>query len=748
MTGVVTRNMSAALRATYDATPEPKVVIAIGDCACDGGMFAGATGVEATVGDSFPVTIAVAGLPACPGPNRHRAAAGHRSMTAAGLAALVAGGGVAAGGAIPLVPRRICEVLAGALTALLGALGVALGASVITVGLPPVQLSWLLPLAGVTVAGDAMSGYFIAITGAVAVAVGVYSPAYFRHARISRETLTTVPVFVAAMLLLPLAASVTTFAALWELMALSSLVLMLAEHREPETRRAALVYAVMTELGFLVIVLALVTFAAGAHTESFAGMGQAASALSPGARAGIFLLSFVGFGSKAGLVPLHAWLARAHPAAPSPVSALLSAAMVNLGIYGMLRVDVALLGPGPRWWGLLLVLVGAATALYAVLQASVANDLKRLLAFSTSENMGLITIGIGAALMLSASHNRLAGQIAMTAALLHVANHAAFKTLGFLSAGAVVARTGTRDLDRLGGLAHRMPVTSMLFGIAALGASGLPLGAGFVSEWLLLQGLIHALPASGVMLALAMPVAVAAVALTAGLGVAAMVKAFGVGFLARPRSEGASAATEVGASMLAGGAIAAIGCAVLAVAPALLSRPLAHVLHVLPSTSGGAPISLGTVLTFPGIAGSLSPTLLAAAFAGAVVVALAAAGLGSRGRPATRPAELWRCGGPALTPRMQYTSASFAEPLQRVFDDVLRPDTDVDVSHLSESRYLVAKVTYRSVIRDAIEERLYRPVIRAVNAVADLVRRRHTGSVNAYLGFGMLGLLVVLVVAR
>ena len=223
-------------------------------------------------------------------------------------------------------------------------------------------------------------------------------------------------------------------------------------------------------------------------------MGHAAAALPSGTRSGIFLLALVGFGSKAGLVPLHGWLPLAHPAAPSPVSALLSAAMVNLGIYGLFRVNVILLGAGPRWWGLLLVLVGSATAVYSVLQATVANDLKRLLAFSTSENMGLVSIGLGAALLLSATHNRAAAVVALAAALLQILAHAAFKTLGFLTAGAVASAAGHRDLDRLGGLARRMPATTALFGVAALGAAGLPLGAGFASEWLLVQRLIHARP--------------------------------------------------------------------------------------------------------------------------------------------------------------------------------------------------------------------------------------------------------------
>jgi formate hydrogenlyase subunit 3/multisubunit Na+/H+ antiporter MnhD subunit len=503
----------------------------------------------------------------------------------------------------------------------------------------------------------------------------------------------------------------------------------------------------MTQLGFLAILLALSLFAAAAGTATFPGLQQAAAHMSPALRNVIFLLSFVGFGSKAGLVPLHAWLARAHPEAPTPASALLSAAMVNLGVYGMLRVDVTLLGPGPRWWGLTLLIVGAGTAVYAALHAMTATDLKRMLAFSTSENMGLVTLGIGAAIMLHAAH-RPVGQIAMAAAMLLVVAHAAFKTLAFLCAGAVLGGTGLRDLDRLGGLASRMPATAALFGVAALGASGLPLGAGFASEWLLLQGLIHTVPTRDVLLALTMPLAVAAVALTAGLSVAAMVKAVGVGFLARPRSEAAAEATEASPTMLFGAALAAVACVALALAPALLSPGLSRVLGALPATATATPPHLGMVLRLPALTGSVSPMWLAAAVAVALAVVAALGRLRAKRRPVARTAPLWGCGGPPLTPRMQYTASAYAEPVQRVFDDVLRPDIDVQVSHPSESRYLIEKVSYRARIADRIEQRLYRPVTAAVEAAAGWIRRVHTGSVHTYLGYGAAGLLLMLVLSR
>ena len=460
----------------------------------------------------------------------------------------------------------------------------------------------------------------------------------------------------------------------------------------------------------------------------------------------------LGFGSKAGLLPLHAWLPKAHPEAPSPVSALMSAAMVNMGIYGIIRIDLQILGQGhasPQWWGLTLMIVGAASAVFGVLQASVATDLKQLLAYSTTENMGLITLALGAAALLSSAGAPTVAAIALTAALLHLLSHASFKTLGFLAAGSVLAATGLRDLDKLGGLARRMPVTTVMFGIAALGASGLPLGAGFVSEWLLLQSLIHSPHDSNTLLALAMPLSVGAVALTTGLGIAAMVKAFGVGFLARPRSAAAEAAHEAPASMLAGMSLAAVACVVFAVAPIIFAPSLQRVLAVLPTVGGDAAgPQFSTILRLPGVAGSISPGLLAVALIITVLVALGLARWGVRHRPAPAVAPLWACGADALNSRMQYTATSFAEPLQRVFDDILRPDTNVEVTHFAESQYLVEKVTYQARMVDPVEQRFYTPVVLAVTTWAQLVRRAHTGSVHLYLAYGATGLLIVLLVAR
>ncbi|OBF72159.1 hypothetical protein A5750_18495 [Mycobacterium sp. 852002-51613_SCH5001154] len=635
-------------------------------------------------------------------------------------------------------------VSAGVLTSLLGGAGIWAGGLGMFGPVRAVRIGWLLPLAGVELRLDPLGGFFMAITGAVALVVGLYTIGYARRERLGPVTLAVLPAFVTAMLLVPAAGSVTTFLLVWELMAVASLVLVLTDYTRPMVRSAGLVYAVMTQLGFVAILVGLLMLSAAGGADRFADLHR----IPQGACTAVFLLTLAGFGSKAGLVPLHAWLPRAHPEAPSPVSALMSAAMVNLGVYGICRVDLQLLGPGPRWWGLTLMVVGGVSALYGVVQASVATDLKRLLAYSTTENLGLITLALGAATLFAAAGANGPATIAAAAAMLHLVAHAAFKSLGFLAAGSVLAATGLRDLDRLGGLARRMPVTTSLFGVAALGASGLPLGAGFVSEWLLVQSLIHTAREHSAVLALTTPLAVGAVALTTGLGVAAMVKAFGIGFLARPRSEQAAQAREAPRTMLAGMAIAAAACLMLAVAPAVVAPALRQAVAALPAARAMEFTTLGAMVRLPGVPGSIAPGAIAV---GVVVATLTAAAL-ARWRRSRRPAPatlpLWACGADDLTARMQYTATSFAEPLQRIFDDVLRPDTDIEVTHSVESRYLADKITYRTRIADAIEERCYTPVIRAVWAAAGLVRRAHTGSVHLYLAYGALGVLIVLVVAR
>ncbi|WP_037603842.1 proton-conducting transporter transmembrane domain-containing protein [Streptacidiphilus rugosus] len=663
------------------------------------------------------------------------------ALAAAGLASLV---GAAAGLGLSVTVRPL---VAGTATALVGVGGLAAG------GLAMAGRTWsaafphVLPLAGVRLRVDALSGLFMAVAGAVVVAVAVYGIGYARggHGPVaSRTAQALLPLFAATLVLVPASSSVSTFLLLWELMALTSLLLVLTEHgQRPTVRSAGVWYAVMTHLGLVLLLAGLALFAAKAGGESFAALRAGAHNLSPAARGLVFVLCFTAFASKAGAVPLHAWLPRAHPEAPSQVSALMSAAMVNLGVYGTVRVGFDLLGGGSRWWWLLVLLTGAVSAVFGILQATLATDLKRLLAYSTCENLGLVFVGVGAAGLFHAGGNPELAGLALAAALLHVVNHASFKALGFTAAGSVLRATGERNLDRLGGLRAKMPTTAGLFALAALGAVALPPGNGFVSEWLLLQSLIHGFSVPGLTTAIVLPLAVAAIALSAGLAAAAFVKALGVGFFARPRSPQATRATESPALMLAGMGLLAAASIALALVPGVLADGLARAVAASRLTSV-QPLTGGELrLRLTDTSAAYSPLWIVAALLAGLV--LAAGSVRAFKRRARRPAaKLWDCGGGQPTARMAYTATSFAEPLQRVFDDVLAPEQDLDVTHVRESAYLVERVRYTQRVPDRIEHRLYEPVLALFEAVGWRARRLAAGSVHVYLGYGFVGVIALL----
>jgi formate hydrogenlyase subunit 3/multisubunit Na+/H+ antiporter MnhD subunit len=432
-----------------------------------------------------------------------------------------------------------------------------------------------------------------------------------------------------------------------------------------------------------------------------------------------------------------------------PVPALMSGAMVNLGVYGIVLVGNELLGGGPVWWWLLVSALGVVSALYGALYAATSSDLKRLLAYSTVDNMGLVLIALGASGMFAASGHRTTAAIAMVAALLLMVNHSVFKGALFLAAGAVQIATGTRDLDRLGGLMRRMPVTGVVFLVGALSVAALPPFNGFVGEWLLLQGLLHGLPTSNTSVVISVSVAVAALALTGGLTVAAFVKATGIGFLGRPRSDEATEAHEVATTMRLGAGALAVLCLVLGLVP-MLVLPAIERAAASAGRVGAASATSGWIsLHLLGLRGVLAPSLLAAGLAVAALAVIAIRRLAHRRTnvwPAVNPVEPWGSGRRAQTARMQYTATSFAEPLQRVFDDVIRPSRDLNVSHLVESRYYIERIAYRTSNDDVIERHFYRPFIAGVRWWGQRARWFQNGSVHRYLAYGFVALVIVLVV--
>ncbi len=609
----------------------------------------------------------------------------------------------------------------------------------------PVSLhtATLLPFSGVDLTLDALGALFVVTIAFVGVAVLVYTVGYARGSMGSRGALVLLVVFLASMLAVPVAASAITFLFSWELMALSSTLLILVnQRRDVHARVAAQWYAAMTQLGAGAILLGLLV-ASAKGGQSFADIRAHAHALSSTARAAAFLLTLAGFASKAGVVPLHVWLPKAHPAAPSPVSALMSSSMVALGVYGILRVGRVLLGPGELWWWLIVIALGAASAFYGAVHATTSSDLKRLLAYSTIDIIGLVLLGVGSSGALATTGHVELAHLALLGALMLLVAHAAYKGCLFLGAGAVEMATGTRDLDQLGGLIHRIPRTTALFALGALSLIAIPTLSGFSSEWLLLEGMLHGFVDRSTSTDIGLLVGVAALALTGGLTAVAFVKALGIGFLGQARGEGAERAREVPASMGAAMALLGVPCVVLGVAPGLVVASVSRATAV-GHPSGPVPVGGGAELVLSHARGAIEPLALVVALVGTGALAWALSRW--RWHAAARRVPAWRGGGAEPSPRMQYTATSFGEPLQRVFSDVLRPEVDVEVTHVVESRYFEQSLAYTSRVDDAVERYVYVPMIHAVVALGRRARRIQNGNVHRYLAFGFVALLVALVV--
>lgn len=631
------------------------------------------------------------------------------SLPATFLAAAAVLGVLAAlAGSLPdyvLKPNPRARV-AGLGTALTGAAGVAAGIGAMTGEPYTASVPWLLPLSGITVELDALSGPFLAAVGAVAVAVGCYAAGDSR----SRVAQAIVPLFVVAMLLVPVAGGVGTFLACWQLVAVTSLLLVLVEHRRsPEVAVAGRWYAALSQLGFLAVLSGLL-MVAGPAGDSFAALRDADPS---GAVRGVaFVLTLVGFATTAGMVPVHVWLPRAHAEAPSQVSALMSAAMVTLGGYGVLRVGLDLLGGGPRWWWFGVLGLGVLSAVAGPLRAAASTDLKRLLARATIGSAGLVFVGIGAAGLFAAAGDRVLAGLALTAALLHVLGHAAVFSLLFLAAGSVVRATGTRELDPLGGLRRKMPATTAGFGLGALAVSALPPGTAFVSVWLLLQALVHAPPDAGTTVGIAVPVALGAVALSVGLTVAAFGRALGIGFLARPRSAAAERASESPPAVLAAIGLAGLASMVLALGPTLVLPALGTASGL--ALGGGDRVATGTTsVRLAGFADTLSPLVLTVAVALALGLAVGVARV-LAGRRSRRAVSTWD-GGAGPAPRRATT--------------------------LAVPAYAPGQT----------EGRVWRPALAALRAWGGAGRLLATGSVHRYVGYGfyaVCGLLALLAVTR
>jgi hydrogenase-4 component B len=586
---------------------------------------------------------------------------------------------------------------------------------------------------------DSLSAYFLMVIGAASAGISAFAAGYFRKGEGTPAGLLCLEyhVFLASMAGVVLADDAYAFMVLWETMALSSFFLVTANHRIPEVRSAGYLYITMARIGAIAILLCFGVLQANTGDYTFANMrGQQ---LGPFWASIGFLLAVLGFGAKAGVLPLHVWLPEAHPAAPSPVSALMSGVMLNTAIYGILRVSLDLLSLRLWWWGGLLLAIGLATALFGVVFASVQMDMKRLLAYSSIENMGLLFVGMGLTLIFAGYDMLPMAALSLTATLYHVASHACFKSLLFLGTGSVLHATSERNLGKLGGLIRTMPWVGWLTLLGVLASAGLPPLGGFVSEWLLLQSFLFTPGLPVPLLTMLIPVVAALIALVAALAGYTMVKFFGVIFLGQPREDKLAHAHDAGPWERSGMVWLALGCVALGLLPTQFIQLIDPVTQQLVLAGLGERVaasgwllahtalqqaSYGPVIFLLGILGSFALAFL--------LVRWLYHGRIRRGLP-------WACGFPWGTARMQDTAEGFGQPIRQIFEPffVMRRELPTPFDE---------HPTYRVVVEDHFWRWLYVPIMDLANYLARLLSLMQQGRISVYLMYSFVTLVATLLV--
>lgn len=592
---------------------------------------------------------------------------------------------------------------------------------------------------------DSLSAFFLVLLGGAGFGISLFSAGYFRH-QMDGKTLGLLcleyHIFLASMVLVFLADDAYLFMVAWETMALSSYFLVTTDHKIPEIRKAGYLYLLIAHVGAISILLAfgVMQSGQGTHAYTFAWMRQAH--LTEFWASITFLLALFGFGAKAGVLPMHVWLPDAHPAAPSPVSAMMSGIMLKTAIYGILRVTFDLLGTQLWWWGVIALALGLATALFGVMFAAVQGDMKRLLAYSSIENIGIILVGIGLTIIAHAYGKGSLAALALTATLYHAINHAFFKGLLFLGTGSVLHATGERNLGRLGGLIHRMPWVAFLMLIGALAIAGLPPLNGFVSEWMLLQAFLLSPGLPQPYLNMLIPVATAAIAMAAALSAYVMVKFYGVIFLGQPREEKLSQAHDAGWLERIGLGWLALGCLVLGLAPVSVIFQLDYVTHALiGQTLGNTAAASGWLFLTPVSPerASYSPVYFLLVIVTVVLVTFVAVRHFYHGRVRRAPA--WDCGFPEQTARMQDTAEGFGQPIRQIFEPFFRIEREVPSPFDKAPRY-------HGRTEDKVWYFLYLPIARAVEMFSSLIGLLQHGRINIYLMYSFVTLLVLLAFIR
>lgn len=648
-----------------------------------------------------------------------------------GLWGLIGAAGLLRPRSIGLVGRTLFPVGALCGAALAVVAGLSLGAApeqaVLPVGLPDLPMHVRL---------DALTAFFLVLLGAASVGISMFAAGYFRRGLGTLPGLLCLQyhLFLASMGFLLLADDAYAFMVAWETMALSSYFLVTTQHGIAEIRRAGFLYLLIAHLGAIAILLAFGVLQGGSWQFTFDAMR--AAELTPERAALAFMLALFGFGAKAGLVPMHVWLPEAHPAAPSPVSALMSGVMIKTAVYGVLRVSFDLLGQSQWWWGLIPLALGLFSAFYGVVFAAVQTDMKRLLAYSSIENIGIIFAGLGLAIVFHGVSQPGLEALALIALLYHCLNHAAIKSLLFLGTGAVLHSTGQRNLGRLGGLIHRMPWVAWLTLIGALSMAGLPPLNGFLSEWLLLQAFLFAHEVPRAFIDMLLPMGAAVVALAAALSAYVMVKFFGVVFLGQPREASLADAHDAGILERIGLSYLALACLVLGLFPV----QVIGLLNIVTAQLSGAALPIADaswwlLAPLPKRETSYSPIVLLGAVIATVVLTTVVVRLLYHQRVRRAPA--WDCGFARLDARMQDSAEGFGQPIRHIFQSFFAIERELPAPTDAKPRYRVA-------VGDRIWRTLYEPLGPFVQRIADAFAWLQQGRIATYLLYGFVTLVVLL----
>lgn len=578
----------------------------------------------------------------------------------------------------------------------------------------------------VSVGLDPLSGFFVAAIALVAVPSIIFAMGYLSNNRRGAALSALTGLFIASLLLVVVARDPVTFLAGWELMTvIPAATILIDAGAQSSARRAAFVYLCMTHIAGAGVWLVILLFA---HAQALSGSGAITHSL----QLPILVAALVGFGSKAGLMPLHSWLPRAHPAAPSHISAVMSGMMVKVALYGLIRVLFEWTAPVPQWVGLAMLVLGALSAIGGVLYALFQQDLKRLLAFSSIENVGIIVLALGASLTFARAGNTSLAGIAFIAALFHVVNHALFKAILFLGAGAFQHAVGHLDTSRMGGLLTRMPYTGGAFLIAAMAISGLPPLNGFASEWMTMQSLVHLATNSTTPIAMVAATSAAVLAATAALALFCFVKVVGLVLLGSPRTAKGSDAHEAPRSMTLPMLFLAGCCITFGLVPGFVVHALVGASPYQLSTPPESGLSIGATGGYPALA------IVAALVVTVTVLSRLRAASSISSGP------IWAC-GQLVKPQLRWTSAGFTKALRLVLEVVLRPQREITTA---TEGGVVQSVTYQGEVPHLFDTHFVDPLVRLSNAGGRHVRRLQSGSLAGYIGYLVVLLIMALIAAR